>query len=367
MKHTRSFVVLLSLPEVRESIKIASTPSFRSIGFDLTIDGKCLYVLQDNTLTSFDTETGNEIAHVSSPIANSIGVLISNDQTYAYICSESLIAKVGLPEGNIVSQIDLPKPLVNWVRAVDNDSLGIVTNDKQLICIDGSLERIRMASNVRVANTRLSIHPKAERILATTIDGPLRWNLNTSGREIEPIAVIALDASRAIPVCGNKVDVWSDDRYLYQFKGSKLTQLGQMRGNIPCVALNGCVDLFECYRGDNETWVGLAYLLAGDRPWDMIIGEFDLNQDYWSRSYPNPIGKRPTYKQAKADRSGTVIAVQEEKSLTVFKRNRVDVSMNEIFSPLVRKLIDAHDFDSLRRSVLNYVAMNGPIDAPPGN
>lgn len=340
----RSLLRFVQPPLFVEAVKIPASSGITHLAFDITSDGKILYALLGQSIVAYDVRKGTEVSKKPNPLPDAYGILASYDLTSLLICNDKQIARVSFVDGSIKAKIDLPNSVSNWVKASENDSIGIITSDNRLLFIDSDLKRFQIANGFTMTSNRLSIHPKAERLLAFSEQGPVRWNLRTPPNELEVVATGDFDKKTAICVSGYSSEVWADATRFHQYQGDRLIET---RSNTPLYDA-ASFDLFEVRDNVLPTaWIGMGHLISETTPWETVIYDSQIGQHQSTQSFPHRIGKRTGLIRTKMNQNGRTVALLDSQGLTVIQRNFTDISGRITFAHIIRQMSEKGDFQSL--------------------
>ena len=318
--------------------------------FTMASDGAKL-VTVGNQIRLWDSATGQQLAKIPSALRGAKQVSFDKDATHLFIGNGEEIVKQKMESGQVVCRWKSTKAAIfKFVKARDLDVLAVLTNEGDVVVLDSELKRQSGLKLERPFNLNIAINATGKWVLASTPEGIIRWNIESSGQAPQMVRTFGISLEKALLSSGDRIDrcisghkaimlIDGDTSYIDKSLSVVVSKEGPiLLGNSVRYSHSATVDGTQDWLvsiGTNRDQAGSRFYQVQDWDWS------EFNSSVPQRLNRESIG------EASFDRVGERIAVKTEKGIEVVSRRRWIDSDGAMVKRRILNLFEAGEFERL--------------------
>ena len=288
--------------------------------FCITSDGQRLITV-GKKVTIWDCKTGTALSQLESTFSKATQVCMDCKEENLFLSNSDEVIKQNLKTAKITARWQAPKgQIVCLAKARDVDVMAIQTNTGDLVTLDSDLNAHSRLKLSRFFNPTISINATGKSVIASTAEGPLRWNLESPGQPPKISKVFDMPFEGALTCSGSRIERWIYRNRVFVLVEGKIASLipdnrerPNLVGSIIRQAHAATVD------GSQDWLVTIGMRRAETGKVVLQIQDWDLGECI--SSSPQVLD-RTSILSASFDRTGERIALRTERGLEIVSRKR---------------------------------------------
>lgn len=288
--------------------------------FCMTSDGQRLITV-GKQVTIWDCNTGTALSKSESTFSKATQVFLDCKEENLFLSNSDEVVKQNLKTAKITARWPSSKgQIVSLAKARDVDVMAIQTNAGDLVTLDSDLNTPSRLKLSRFFNPSISINATGKSVIASTAEGPLRWNIESPGQSPKISKVFDMPFEDAIACSGSRIERWIHRHRVFLVVDGKAVSLIPYNSEQPILVGSIIRHAHAATVDGSQDWlvtIGLRRTETGKTV--LQIQDWDLGE--FVSSSPQVLD-RTSIQTASFDRTGERIALKTERGLEIVSRRR---------------------------------------------
>ncbi len=288
--------------------------------FCMTSDGQRLITV-GKQVTIWNCNTGTALSKFESTFPRATRVFLDCKEENLFLSNSDEVVKQNLKTAKITARWPSSKgQIVSLAKASDVDVMAIQTNAGDLVTLDSDLNAPSRLKLSRFFNPSISINATGKSVIASTAEGPLRWNIESPGQSPKISKVFDMPFDGAIACSGSRFERWISRNRVFMVVDGKAVSLIPYNSEQPILVGSIIRHAHAATVDGSQDWlvtIGLRRTETGKTV--LQIQDWDLGE--FVSSSPQVLD-RTSIQSASFDRTGERIALKTERGLEIVSRRR---------------------------------------------